>query len=426
MIFFWLIVYNFIVIPVAYLILPVWALFDEKLRQGLEGRKHSWLALTQFRERHPAQPLYIVHSASLGEFEQAKPVIRGLKALRPDILIIATFTSPSGFHHAARIPEVDLFSYLPLDTYMRTRSFIQRLRPQKLIFVTYELWPNLIFNARRHHVTTYLISARIRPHSSKTKPIINAFFCDLYRMMDYIYAISDEHKASLQKLVGSVNIKVLTLGDTRYDQVIQRSQELLKKTQQPLFAEGFVLIAGSVWPQDVRHLVPALGRVLERFPEVRVIIAPHEPNAYALEMLEDQFQQQGYQCRRFSTLIQPETVSRIILVDRVGLLAELYHQAKIAFVGGSFRGSIHNVMEPAVAGLPVLFGPTYHNSHEAELLIQAGGGFCCPDAEALYKTMASLIHDAVRYQQAAESARQVILANMGASARTVKEILESE
>ncbi len=426
MIFFWLIIYNFLIIPVLYLILPVWALFDNKMREGLIGRKNLWLTIEQFRARHPKQELFLIHSASLGEFEQAKPVIRGLKSLRPDILIVASFTSPSGFKHAARIPEVDLFIYLPLDTYLRTRHFIQRLRPAKIIFVTYELWPNLIFNARRHHVRTYLISARVRPGSSKTKPIISTMFGELYRSLDYIYAISDEHKMSLQKLVGSVNITVLSLGDTRYDQVIQRSQELLQKQWQRVFAEGFILIAGSIWPQDARHLIPAIISALPSHPDLRIILAPHEPNEYALEMLEDMFNQSGFATRRYSELHQPETERRVVIVDRVGILAELYHQAHLAFVGGSFRGSIHNVMEPAVAGLPILFGPTYHNSHEAELLIKAGGGFCCEDSAELYQKLHQLISEPQTYQRAAQAARQVIFDNMGASARTVKEILESE
>ncbi len=426
MILFWLLVYNILVVPLAYVALTILAIFDEKIREGLQGRKASWITLRQFREKHPTRKVFLIHSASLGEFEQAKPVIRGLKTLRPDILIVASFTSPSGFKHAARIAEVDLFIYLPLDTYMRTRRFIQKLRPSKIIFVTYELWPNLIFNARRHHVTTYLISARIREGSSKMKPVINAFFSNLYRSLDYIYAISDEHKASVAKLIGSVNITVLTLGDTRYDQVIQRSQELVKKALLRVFADGFVFIAGSIWPQDARHLLPALIRNLKEQPHLRVIIAPHEPNDYALEMLEDTFHAANFKTVRYSTLTQSIGAVRVLLVDRVGILAELYHQCQLAFVGGSFRGSIHNVMEPAVAGLPVLFGPSYHNSHEAELLIKAGGGVCCPDENALYKTIRRFITIPADYQKAANAARQVILSNLGASARTVKEILESE
>ncbi|MFH1213912.1 MAG: glycosyltransferase N-terminal domain-containing protein [Candidatus Neomarinimicrobiota bacterium] len=423
---FWLVIYNAIFIPIAYAGLIVWSHFNAKIKEGLDGREALWPAIQKLRERFPTRTVYLIHSASLGEFEQAKPVVRGLKALRPDILLVSSFTSPSGYKNAERIPEVDLFIYLPIDTFLRTRRFIQKLRPAKMIFVTYELWPNLIFNAGRHHVTTYLISARIRPGSSKLKPGIRTFFCDLYRSLDYIYAISDEHKLSVEKLIGSAKITVLNLGDTRYDQVFERAKLLANKMIPRIFSDGFIFIGGSIWPQDARHLLPALYRNLHEFPSLKVIIAPHEPNEYALEMLEDDFQSKGFETLRYSRIKDQSTTNRVVLIDRIGILAELYHQANLTFVGGSFRGSIHNVMEPAVAGLPVLFGPTYHNSQEAELLIKAGGGFVCADETCLSGEIRRLLTRTTEYQQAATAARQVILRNMGASARTVKEILESD
>ncbi len=424
MTFFWIILYNTMFVPIAFVLIQIISLFDEKVRRGLSGRRMSWVNLRKFREKYPNKELFLIHSASLGEFEQAKPVIRGLKALRPDVLIVASFTSPSGYENAVRIPEVDLFIYLPIDTFLRVRRFIQKLKPQKIIFVTYELWPNLIVNAKRHHVPTYLMSARIRRDSSKWMPIVRNLFRTLYRMLDYIYAISEEDRLSVKNLTGSVNIKVLTLGDTRYDQVIQRAHERMHLTIPKLFDEGFVFIGGSIWPQDARHLLPALFKSMEQFESLKVIMAPHEPNEYALEMLEDSFQQEGFSTLRLSKFKSPVTDLRVILVDKVGILAELYYQANLAFIGGSFRGSIHNVMEPAVAGLPVLFGPTYHNSREAEILIRENGGWCCEDGNCFYDKIKSLIRNPELYKKASFSARQVIMKNLGASARTVKEILE--
>jgi len=423
---FWLVIYNTIFIPVVYAGLLVLSQVNTKIQEGMTGRKSLWLALQRFRERFPNRTVYLIHSASLGEFEQAKPVIRGLKAMRPDILIVSSFTSPSGFKNAERIAEVDLFIYLPIDTFLQTRRFVQKLRPAKMIFVTYELWPNLIFNAGRHHIKTYLISARIRPGSSKLKPVIRTFFADLYRSLDYIYAISEEPKQSVLKLIGSVKITVLNLGDTRYDQVIERSRLLANKMIPHIFKEGFVLIGGSIWPQDARPLLPALYQSLYEFPALRIILAPHEPNEYALEMLEDDFRTHGFESIRYSQIKGQTLTNRVVLIDRIGILAELYHQANIAFVGGSFRGSIHNVMEPAVAGLPVLFGPTYHNSQEAELLVKAGGGYVCADHAGLYNVINRMLTKPDDYQKAAQASRRVILENMGASARTVKEILESD
>ncbi len=426
MIFFWFIIYNVIFIPLSFMIYHISYLFSKKSREGIQGRRRSWREVRKYRTANPHKPLFLIHSASLGEFEQARPVIKGLKALRPDIGIIASFTSPSGFKHAKRVTEVDLYIYLPLDTFLRTRKFIQKLKPRKIIFVTYELWMNLILNARRHKVKTYLMSARVRRKSTKWFPVVKTFFGEIYRCLDYIYAISQEDKHSVESLIGSVPIKVLNLGDTRYDQVFHRAQKRVLTKIPQLFPSGFVLICGSIWPQDARHILPAIFKLMQIYQQFRVILAPHEPNEYALETLEDNFEYQGYQTTRFSEVDKTDTKTAVVLIDSVGVLAELYHQADVAFIGGSFRGSIHNVMEPAAATIPVLFGPTFHNSREAKLLLESGGGRCCANSEDLYCEIAHMINERGYYEHMAITARQVIIKNLGASARTVKEILESE
>lgn len=422
----WFFIYNLIVVPVSYCGIWLLSLFNRKIRRGMTGRKTSWRRLRRFRRENPDREVYLIHSASLGEFEQAKPVIRGLKAIRPDVLIAASFTSPSGFEHAERMPEIGLMIYLPLDTYYRTRCFIQILQPAKIIFVTYELWPNLIMNARRLHIATYLMSARIRRDSSKFMPLVRNFFRELYRSLDYIFAVSEDDKHSVKQLVGGVPIRVLNLGDTRYDQVIERARSRRSTPIPQLFSDHFILIAGSVWPQDARHLVPVIRKLHEHYPDIRYIIAPHEPNEYALESFEDQFSGNGLSSCRFSQAENFPVSETLVLIDKIGILAELYHQSRLAFVGGGFRGSVHNVMEPAVAGIPVIFGPAYHNSREAELLVKAGGGFSCKNGTELYRLIFKLVRDQAFYHQASQSARRVILDNLGASARTVRAILEND
>jgi len=164
----------------------------------------------------------------------------------------------------------------------------------------------------------------------------------------------------------------------------------------------------------------------ERISNSKNHLAPHEPNEYALETLEDEFRTHGIETRRYSQIKGETATSRVVLIDQIGILAELYHQANLAFIGGSFRGSIHNVMEPAVAGLPVLFGPTYHNSQEAELLVKAGGGLVCKDEHGIYNNLRRMLTNPEDYQKSARASYQVIMENMGASVRTVKEILESD
>src|SRR6056297_503425 len=210
--------------PVAYIGYYVDFLFNKKIRRGIYGRRKTNRELKGYREKFPNRKVILVHSASLGEFEQAKPVIRGLKALRPDIDIVASFASPSGYDNADRIEEVALFIYLPIDTLNRTNKFLTTLQPEKIIFVTYELWPNLVINALRYDIQTYLMSARVRKNSMKLLPVIRTFFSEIYRCLDHIYAVSEEDSKTMENLVGTVDVKVLNLGDTRYDQVVQRAE----------------------------------------------------------------------------------------------------------------------------------------------------------------------------------------------------------
>ena len=423
---FWIFIYNIFVVPPAFIGIHILFLFDGKIKRGVFGRKARWYHLKRFRQKYPNKEVFLIHSASLGEFEQAKPVIRGLKTIRSDVLIVASFTSPSGFENAQKMAEVDLMIYLPFDTFFRTRRFIQILRPQKIIFVTYELWPNLIINAKRYRIPTYLMSARIRQNSSKFYPVVRGFFKELYRSLDYIFAISEKDKESVNKLIGSVQIRVLNLGDTRYDQVIERARSRMTARIPLVFENSFVLIVGSIWPQDAKHLMPVIRKILKQYPQSRCIIAPHEPNEFALESFEDQLNGNGVSACRYTQVKQFPVNETIVLIDKIGILAELYHQTNLAFVGGGFRGSVHNVMEPAVAGIPVIFGPDYHNSREAELLVKAGGGFTCADESSLFLLISKLMDNETFYRQASQAARRVILDNMGASARTVKEILEND
>ncbi|MBO8130822.1 MAG: hypothetical protein H0Z29_04800 [Candidatus Marinimicrobia bacterium] len=424
MIYFWILVYNLIVVPIGFIGFNLLALVNKKARAGVRGRIKSRVDLLNFiRKKSSRRETFLVHSASLGEFEQAKPVIRGLKALRPDILIVASFTSPSGFENAERMTEVDHYTYLPLDTYIGMRIFLHKIKPSKIIFVSYELWPNLLFLAIRYNIKTYLISARLRNIEFKSKPLLKSIMKTLYEMINNIYAISEKDERAFKNILGINKIRVLTLGDTRYDQVIERAKRRIKFNVKKIFDDGFVLICGSIWPQDARFLFPAIKGVMDKFDNFRVIIAPHEPTEYAIEMVRDWFSQYDIRVQTYTSL-NGVSDSKVVVIDTIGLLAELYHQSNVAFIGGSFRGSIHNVMEPAVAGNPVIFGPYYKNSREAEQLLEVGGAFCCTNESEIYSLIFKFIVDEDFFLKSSKAASDFILNNLGASTKTVKEILE--
>lgn len=418
----WTCLYNIFVIPIGVFFYNIFSVFSKKMRDGVRGRRATFSVIKNLRQLYPGRELILLHSASLGEYEQVKPVVKGLKKVREDLITVVSFTSPSGYENADKIPEVDLYIYLPFDFKSRMRRFLKLLRPSKIIFVTYELWPNFIAVAKEKRIATYLISARIRKGSHKWRFYIKSYFANLYNTLDYIFTVSESDKTELIRCTGNQKGNIETLGDTRYDQVIERAELRENKNIPKVFDDGFVFTAGSVWEQDLEIIMTPLVQLLKSDDKIRLIIAPHETDSLHVKPIVNSFRKQGIQVCRYSKM-RNRSDERVLIVDRIGVLAELYHQSNIAFVGGSFKGAIHNVMEPAVAGIPVIFGPMYHNSREAEKLIESEGGFCCENSFDFHVLAERLISNETEYKKAAAAAREVIFKNRGAAQKTVDRIL---
>ncbi len=422
--YFWRLLYNLIVIPLGILFYNIISIFNQKFKKGVIGRKSTFKKVQELKNQYPNNELILFHSASLGEYEQVKPVIKGIKNKNADLICVVSFASPSGYDNAARIPEVDMYIYLPFDYRGSIKKFLVLLNPKKIVFVTYELWPNLLHFSKKMGITTYLISARIRSSSRKWNFYIKSFFADLYNSIDYIFTVSENDKILLEKFIKRKKNNLMTLGDSRYDQVIQRS-ELRKDRNIPnLFDNGFVISTGSVWEPDLEVIISPLIQEYKNNKNLKLIIAPHETDDSHVNQIKSEFDKAGIKINKYSE-IQDKCDSRVVIVDKIGVLAELYHQSNIAFVGGSFKSLIHNVMEPAVAGIPVVFGPKYHNSREAEQLVKHGGGFCVENSEEFANIVNTLINNKDKYQIASQASKDVIFRNKGAGQRIVEQILKS-
>ena len=423
--YFWSILYNIFVVPLGVFFYHLFSVFSKKMQMGIRGRKKTFAEIKNLRKLYPDREIILLHSASLGEYEQVKPVVKGIKERDKEIITVVSFTSPSGYEHADKIPEVDLYIYLPFDFKSKVYWFLEILKPTKIIFVTYELWPNLLHVARKKHIKTYLISARIRKSSRKWRFYIKSYFAHLYCSLDHIFTVSNMDKEELLKRTGNKKLNIQTLGDTRYDQVIQRAELRASKNIPKIFNDGFVIIAGSVWEQDLEVITTPLVQLIKSNENVKLIIAPHETDKLHVNPIVDAFLRQGFQVSKYSEL-DGKCNDRVLVVNTIGVLAELYHQSNMAFVGGSFKGAIHNVMEPAVAGIPVIFGPLYHNSREAEKLVEFGGGFSCENSLEFHVLVEKLISDSNYYQKAAKASKDVIFNNKGAAEKTVNQILAIE
>jgi 3-deoxy-D-manno-octulosonic-acid transferase len=343
------------------------ALFHPKAKAWTDGRQH-WQE--QLRGVLPADRKVLwFHCASLGEFDQGMPLMKELKEKDPSLFLLVSFFSPSGMeHYQKREPIVDAACYLPIDTRANAKAFIDLVRPVKAVFVKYEFWPNFLHELGRQHIETIAVSAIFRP-----KQIYflwyGAFFRNALKQVQHFY-VQNEASKNLLESIGMHNSTVS--GDLRYKRVYQ-AKELAMQTSNEVLANftsgSTALILGSSWPKEegiVRDVLPNLGTI-------KLIIAPHDVSESHITAIQadfpDALRYTQLEAERDATKLAQ---SQILIIDCIGQLSAAYRYGTIAFIGGGFTGNLHNILEPAVYGLPLLFGPKHAKFPEADLFLQKG------------------------------------------------------
>ncbi len=348
--------------------------------------------LRVYMRGNPPERRLWVHASSMGEFEQAKPIIEALKREDPGIAVIASFFSPSGYENNLRYTFIDAVVYLPFDTAKRARAFLELLKPAAAVFIRYDVWPNHIWACRDLGIPVMLANATLRENSARLFPGLRSFHRKLFDCMSVILTVSEEDAANFRRFHLSIP-EITAVGDTRYDRVAGKAA--LSRNNSPLpphVREGRrVIVFGSSWTEDEEVFLPAIIKLLEIDPTLLFIIVPHEPTIDRLEWLEYRFKDIT-PTRRFSW-ISSWSDERVLLVDSVGILLPLYASADIAFVGGGFRSNVHNTLEPAAYGIPVLYGPKIGNSREAAELSESGGGFVVRSRQEVYRMLRRLLSD---------------------------------
>ena len=418
---FWNSAYDVVVIPLLWAVLRVMGLFSSKVRRGIAGRRDLFEHLDQQLKRLPPGKRVWFHSSSLGEFEQAKPIIAALKQRYPGVRIIVSFFSPSGYEHARKYPLADIITYLPFDTSAGARKFIEKIRPDVAVLVRYDVWPNHIWELERRHIPILIANATMRRQTKRRIPVVRSFHYQVYNAITDILTVSRED-ADVFATFGLDRPKIQAIGDTRYDQVSARSAEARKRHIMPgaVVRNKRVIVAGSTWSDDDSVLVPAILKLLEKVSNLLVVLVPHEPTVEHLEELEQQLSG-TVPFIRFSALNEYKD-ERVVIVDSIGILLILYAYADIAYIGGSFRQGIHNVLEAAVFGIPVVFGPRHRNSQEPLQLVERGGGFVVNDSAEAYRTFMNLLEDNVARTTAGARAAQFVQSNVGATGRFLQHL----
>lgn len=383
------------------------ALFGhEKARQMVAGWKEVPAAIHRLAK---GKTTVWFHAASLGEFEQARPVLERYRELHPDHQVLLTFFSPSGYEVRKNYPQADAVCYLPMDTPGNVRRFLDAAHPDKVFFVKYEFWYNYLHALRSRKVPTYLFSAIFRPGQYFFRWYGGWFCKQLGTSFRHLFVQNEE---SLQLLRHHGITHSSLAGDTRFDRVHQIALAAERDPVAEQFLAGHtgpVLVAGSTWPPDETLIAKLTGR----HKELKIVLAPHMIGEEHLQQIEKLFPSS----QRYSKLKEAEVPQglQVLVIDNIGLLSKLYHYATVAYIGGGFGAGIHNTLEAVAHGKPVLFGPNYGKFQEAHDLLACGGGWSHHDATTLEANIEPLLSDPAALAQASEACRRYMQQNLGST-----------
>ena len=406
--------YTVLIFPLLYIAVLISSLFNDKIKKGLRERKGLFKRLKEFRIKNSGR-LILFHCVSMGEVLQAKPIAKRIKAKSPDVKIVVSFISPSGYDNLKDSSEFDFKTYLPIDRFSYAHRFFSILRPDLWIIVKHDIWPNHVRVCAKLNIPVILIDANLPRTSKRLMPIVKLFFKSAYEDLDLVLPVS-ESDAERFLSVYPLKEKVIPTGDTRYDQVYSSAQSVKDKDVLKLkfFSNKTVLVCGSVWKEDLENLLHAIQKLIKENKSLYVILVPHEINNAQMSYLEGELKMLELHFNKYSDLKDFPT-ERILIIDCVGLLAVTYKYGCISYVGGSFSTGVHNVMEPAIFRNPVLFGPKYINSFEAIEMVRKGGAFSINNDNDFYKYVSELLINSKKREDGGIIAESVILENLGAS-----------
>lgn len=394
-----------------------------------EGRK-DWAPrleekMAALRAETPKRPWIWFHAASLGEFEQGRPLIEALHEKYPGYRILQTFFSPSGYEVRKNYKGADIVCYLPYDRPAECRRFLDIAHPELAIFVKYEFWANILEELNRRQIPTYLVSgifrqrqAFFKPWGSMLRPVLG-YFRHMF--------VQDEESRRLLATIG-YDRNVTICGDTRFDRVIAIQQQAKRYEWAEAFAAGhFTLVAGSSWPKDEDILLDHFNR----HPEMRLIIAPHEIHEEHIQSILSKLKRPAIRYSQLKPLLDAGMIDAAIrsladkdciIIDAIGFLSGIYRYGQVAYIGGGFGVGIHNTLEAAVYGMPVIFGPNHTAFREALGLLDAKGGFAVADAAQYESVMQRFLTDADALRDAGQRAGQYVQAESGATETIFKAV----
>jgi 3-deoxy-D-manno-octulosonic-acid transferase len=387
--------------------------WHHKARLTVQGQKRT---ISYLKETLDPDGGYIwIHAASLGEFEQGRPLIEKIREEQPDAKILLSFYSPSGYEVRKNYDKVDAVCYMPVDTPHCVKEFLDVVKPKMAVFVKYEFWGNFLEQLKQRDVPTYIISTIFRPNQSFFKPW-GGMFRKMLHCFTHLY-VQDEESRELLNGIGVDNVTVC--GDTRLDRVLQIKAQAQRfpAIAAMTASDKPTLVMGSSWQPDEDIVIPYFNS----HPEMKLIIAPHEFDESRLKAMMERIERPVARYTKLNEVSDPSQLDCLI-IDCFGILSSLYRYGDVAYVGGGFGSGIHNVPEAAVYGIPVIFGPRHEKFREALELKECGGGFAINNASQCNDILDRLLGDANALKQAGSAASNYITTHTGATERIYREL----
>ena len=388
--------------------------FVPRAKLLVKGQDESFEMLKDWRTKHPNDEVLWVHAASLGEFEQGRPVIEGFKRQYPNARVVLTFYSPSGYEVRKNYAGADLILYLPLDTKFEMQRWIQCLQPKLLALVKYEVWPNMLKVLKTQKIPVVIFSAVFRDNHRFFSGIFRRYWSSVLKRVDYFH-VQDQVSAQLLKSIGVEHICIS--GDTRYDRVWEVAQNV-KILDRYISWKGqsLVVVLGSSYITEGE----TIAEMVEMGNGVKWVIAPHhidEDNVVRIEKMFAGKTQRATDSGELKDL-------PVLILNTMGDLGGLYKLGEVAIVGGGWGKGIHNVLEPAAHGCAVLWGPEADKFLEAKLLMESGGGVQVSSQGELVQQLREWIGNTEKLNQVRQSAKEMVLSQIGAEVKVLKTIGE--
>jgi 3-deoxy-D-manno-octulosonic-acid transferase len=424
----WFWIYNIICIPFLWIFFRLLYPFNSKVREGFKGRRDLFdklgKSLSSLRAGKKNTGRVIIHSSSLGEYQQAIPLID--KLLEKNYNVILTFFSPSGFKNSKYVPEGAVKSYIPFDSYFKMKKFLRQIDPAVMIFMRYDLWFNMLYLARKKNILTVLANSRFDENDRTWNiPVASSFKRTLYRMIDRMFVIDDHDEKNYKEKLQDEKIQIMKVGDSKFERVYRSifSNDYGKSILPgSIIKNKKIFIMGSSWKDDEEILLPAIDKALEFESDLLVVHVPHEPKETKIRAIEKRLDDYKRISHIRYSQIAGYSNENFIIVDSMGLLAQLYSLAYTSYVGGGFKTGLHNILEPAIFNMPVFFSNKVKNSDEDEVMINAGCGIIVSDTKQFYKEFRQILSDKKLRDEIGNNCKFVFKDSLGVTEKIINNI----